>query len=785
MNKRILIVSDSPFLTTGFGVLSKRIGEYLYNTKGIEVAHCGISDPRKNDSNVYNTIKIPWTVYKYNNNYQEILSKFKPDGVIVISDLWNAGSFNNTRATTIFLSHIEGKPLPRYLLKGGKPVNIIKSLVKYDYIVPAGDFAKETLIHRLKKYLSPQQLDSKLLKPIPDCVDINNFKKQEGGWKSNLLGVSDKFLVGWFGRQNGRKGLPYVLKAFKKWNNPDARLYLHTAIKDHAGWDLMQMIEDLDIEDEVILNKMLRVGKGVKKDMLCKLYNACDITVQPSLGEGFGGCIADSLACGNPVVINNYSELQRFEDVCYSIEPKAYYVEPRSNIERAIPDIDEIVKAMDSLYKNPKLREYYSDKGQDFIKKFSIDNVGKQWENVIKENVEEPNIKSDQSDLISIIVPTYNCEEYIDDFIYSVENQTYQNYEIIIVDDGSTDNSQKVLEKHKEKNYIDVITCDKNRNANYGRMVGYKQSKGDYVIFADMDSKWEHNMLEEMYITLIRNEDVSYVYSNHYRKGLINDEWTTGKFNPEHMKKLNQANMNSLFKREDFPGLDLSLKRGQDWDLWLTMLQEGNKGKHIPKFLYTQYVREEGLTGQGNKDWNKWRKEVLNKHSDNIKEDLVSIIVPVYNCEDYIEDFVNSVNSQTYENYEVIFVDDGSTDDSLKEIYDNSHKLNCNYRIISYGENKNANCARIKGYNISHGEYIIFADVDSKWNKNLLKEYVRSLKRNEDVSYVYSDHKRRGFVNDTWRSMSFNPKMLKKTNFIHMTSLIRREDYEKTEGLDP
>jgi len=109
--------------------------------------------------------------------------------------------------------------------------------------------------------------------------------------------------------------------------------------------------------------------------------------------------------------------------------------------------------------------------------------------------------------LFSIIVPVYNTSKYIDKCINSILNQTYNNYEIIIINDGSTDNSKEVLEKYKDNKKITIIN-QKNKGLSGARNNGIKKSKGSYIIFIDSDDYIENRLLEKINEKIKNNTDV-------------------------------------------------------------------------------------------------------------------------------------------------------------------------------------------------------------------------------------------------------------------------------------
>ena len=99
-------------------------------------------------------------------------------------------------------------------------------------------------------------------------------------------------------------------------------------------------------------------------------------------------------------------------------------------------------------------------------------------------------------DLISIIIPVYNVENYVERCLESVLNQTYTNLEIIIIDDGSTDKSSKICEKYKKKDKRIKLSKISNKGTSYARNYAIKKAKGKYINFIDSDNYIESNMIE-------------------------------------------------------------------------------------------------------------------------------------------------------------------------------------------------------------------------------------------------------------------------------------------------
>lgn len=116
--------------------------------------------------------------------------------------------------------------------------------------------------------------------------------------------------------------------------------------------------------------------------------------------------------------------------------------------------------------------------------------------------------------MISVVIPLYNKEKYIADTLNSVLSQTYQDFEIIVVDDGSLDNSLQVV-----KNVIDpriVVITQFNSGVSVARNVGITNASNDYVAFLDADDSWDHDYLETI-IMLIEKYPEAGAFATHYR----------------------------------------------------------------------------------------------------------------------------------------------------------------------------------------------------------------------------------------------------------------------------
>lgn len=127
------------------------------------------------------------------------------------------------------------------------------------------------------------------------------------------------------------------------------------------------------------------------------------------------------------------------------------------------------------------------------------------------------------SDLISIIIPIYNSEKYLQKCLQSVRRQSYQNIEIILVDDGSTDQSARICDKYAKKDSRFQVYHIKNQGVSHARNYGILQSSGKYICFIDSDDWVPEHYVKSLASIIVRNE-IDLVLCP--LAGQIEEEWT-------------------------------------------------------------------------------------------------------------------------------------------------------------------------------------------------------------------------------------------------------------------
>lgn len=188
--------------------------------------------------------------------------------------------------------------------------------------------------------------------------------------------------------------------------------------------------------------------------------------------------------------------------------------------------------------------------------------------------------------MISIIIPAYNAARTISRCLDSIAKQTYRDVEVTIVDDCSSFPLQRpeLSSALGSEEGVRVIHNERNMGAPASRNIGFRASRGEYVMFCDADIVLVPTALERLLDTLQKRPDASYAYSS-FRFGW--KKFPSFPFDAARLRAMPYIHTTSLIRREHFPGFDETIKRFQDWDLYLTMLEQGHTGVWVPEVLFS------------------------------------------------------------------------------------------------------------------------------------------------------------------------------------------------------
>jgi len=198
-------------------------------------------------------------------------------------------------------------------------------------------------------------------------------------------------------------------------------------------------------------------------------------------------------------------------------------------------------------------------------------------------------MKNDSQELVSVVVPCYNHGKFIDDAVNSILTQTYENIEIIIVNDGSTDEETNTYLETYSKPKTRVITTT-NQGLPSARNNGIKEAKGKYILPLDADDKIHPEYIEKALKIIKEDENIGIVYGKTEFFGDKSGVWELPAYSLEEMLLRNLIITCSMFKKSDWEkvgGYSKDMVYGfEDHDFWLSLLELGREVRFIPEVMF-------------------------------------------------------------------------------------------------------------------------------------------------------------------------------------------------------
>lgn len=213
---------------------------------------------------------------------------------------------------------------------------------------------------------------------------------------------------------------------------------------------------------------------------------------------------------------------------------------------------------------------------------------------------------------ISVIIPCYNQAEFLKEAVQSVLQQSYTNWECIIINDGSSDETEKISKKLLAKDPRIKYLFQENTGLSGARNTGIRLSEGKYILPLDADDKIGSDYLREAIYILESRSDVKIVYCEAEKFGKETGLWKLPEFNPTTFLFNNSIFCTAMYRRRDYDntaGYNSNMKHGlEDWDLWLSLLETGGTVYKIPKIHFYYRIRENSMVRSLNEEKNQLLK---------------------------------------------------------------------------------------------------------------------------------------------------------------------------------
>ncbi len=351
--------------------------------------------------------------------------------------------------------------------------------------------------------------------------------------------------------------------------------------------------------------------------------------------------------------------------------------------------------------------------------------------------------------LISVVMPTYNTNPtLLKQCLDSVIKQSYTNWELCIADDASTNKEVvEILEDYAKKHTnIKYMVRDQNGHICKASNSALKLAKGEFVSLLDHDDVLWPNALYEVVKVINNKPKTDFIYSDEdkideagkkHSNPFFKPDWS-----PEYLRSVNYITHFSTIRKkliDKVGGFRPGYEGAQDWDLFLRISRITDKIEHIPSIIYSwrmtetstaqdpsakEYayknqkkallddVKERGMKARI--DWqipySMWR--IGYEVKDN---PLVSIIIPTKDQYDYIKRCLDSIKEKTkYENFEIVLMDTGSTDERVWQLYEEHKTLSKSFRLVKWTKKFNFAAVCDEGAKKAKGKYYLFLNNDTE-----------------------------------------------------------------------
>ena len=201
---------------------------------------------------------------------------------------------------------------------------------------------------------------------------------------------------------------------------------------------------------------------------------------------------------------------------------------------------------------------------------------------------------------VSVIMPCYNDGQYIEEALYSLRAQTYLNWELIVIDDGSDEpETLRVLEQLEEMPYVRLLHTNHVRPAG-ARNAGIRAARGTYILPLDADDTIEPTYMEKAVRILNENPSVGVIYCRADLFGEQSGPWYLPDYSLRAMLQDNIVFVTSMFRREDWErvgGFNTNMHAGmEDYDFWLSILELDREVVQIPEVLFHYRIKPKSRT---------------------------------------------------------------------------------------------------------------------------------------------------------------------------------------------
>jgi glycosyltransferase involved in cell wall biosynthesis len=351
--------------------------------------------------------------------------------------------------------------------------------------------------------------------------------------------------------------------------------------------------------------------------------------------------------------------------------------------------------------------------------------------------------------MVSVIMPCYKQAQFLREAVESVVAQTFTDWELIIVDDGSPDDTagtaQAIIDEHSGKAIR--LLRKPNGGVSEARNAGIRMARGAYILPLDADDMIQPAMLEKTVRLLESNPAIAIAYTDLTHFGAVNRTIQAAEFDALKIPINNQLNSCSLYRREAWErsGGYRSIYWGyEDWDFWVGCAASGLRAARIPEPLLLYRVKDASRDTVAVSNDDELRARIVLNHPELYSPEriaegrsllttcpellppsapLVSVIVPTHNRPELLVAALRSILAQTFQDFEIIVVNDAGLDvGSWIRLLNEPERI----RLLRHQRNRGLAAARNTGIKAARGKYIAYLDDDDLFYPNHLAVLVET-----------------------------------------------------------
>ncbi len=310
---------------------------------------------------------------------REMITNVKPDVLFILQDMYTVeeglkalgGKFG---VPTVFYVPVDGIRVPKAWWNTVKAVDVAVAMAEHGQriIKDEAGLDVDVLVHGVEnEVLYPVTPERPLI--INRNAEQHRVTNKEEA--KELLGVRGRFLILAINRNSIRKNYYDTFRLFDRLHraHPDAFLYIHAVQKDEGG-DLALLMERYGLTPkEVWIHNAGDTYLGAEKPLLAWLYNAADVKLSTAMAEGFGLTDAEALACGTPVIAQDFSATSDVVGPGGILVPIQRYFTTARMVDMALIDLEAAYEALERFYSDPELRKQLGEKAAIYAKRYNWD----------------------------------------------------------------------------------------------------------------------------------------------------------------------------------------------------------------------------------------------------------------------------------------------------------------------------------------------------------------------------------------------------------------------------